>query len=142
MALAGTAIAQRRSCHRGFWSLAKIKNGDGKSVFFWRARWINGRNIEELAPKVFLLVPTRNKNRRRVVDALIDHRWMSDNEGMDVEARMHCIRLWLEISGVSRDVQTTDSFTWIGARTWQYSARDTYRLLRQGAQTFGLHKPI
>jgi hypothetical protein len=44
-----------------FHSFAKIKVGNGEKVFFWLDRWVNGRRIQEIAPKVFALIPTRKK---------------------------------------------------------------------------------
>jgi hypothetical protein len=43
--------------------------------------------VEEIAPEVHSLVPTRVKNRGCVADGLTDNRWMLDiSERLDVEA--------------------------------------------------------
>jgi hypothetical protein len=44
-----------------FQSFAKIEVGEGNMVLFWQDRWINGRRIEEIAPLLMPLVPTRRK---------------------------------------------------------------------------------
>jgi hypothetical protein len=77
-----------------FKSLAKIKVGDGKSVLFWKDRWINGFTTGDLAPLVTALVPTRCKNSRRVFDALRGNAWISDLSGnITVEGCIQCVRL-------------------------------------------------
>jgi hypothetical protein len=129
-----------------FHSFAKIKVGNGEKVFFWLDRWVNGRRIQEIAPKVFALIPTRKKNCRRVADALADNRWVLDlpslPDQLDEEGCVQCIRLWMELQIVQRDSRTSDEFSWTGSKSGLYNARDTYKLLCQGRQFFSLSEPI
>jgi hypothetical protein len=52
--------------------------GDGNNTFFWKDRWINGQRISDMAPSVFAMVPKRIVNKRKVSEALMNLRWISD----------------------------------------------------------------
>jgi hypothetical protein len=45
-------------------------------LFFWRTD-----DIQDMAPRVYTLVPKRTIGRRTVVEALIDERWIDDIQG-------------------------------------------------------------
>jgi hypothetical protein len=126
-----------------FQSLTKITAGDGSKVWFWRDRWINGRAVEDIAPLVVQLVPTRKRNSRTVAQALLENTWISDIEmSLTVEGCAQCIKLWEELEGLQRDTQQPDSFTWIGSTSGLYTAKDTYNLLCQGGIEFNMHGPL
>jgi hypothetical protein len=50
--------------------------GDGTTSLFWLDRWVHGQRIEDLAPRLFQLVPKRVDNRRMAVEALTDSKWV------------------------------------------------------------------
>jgi hypothetical protein len=54
---------------------------DGTETLFWKDRWLNGQRLEDLAPHVSRLVPKRIANRRTVVNALDNTRWVQDLHG-------------------------------------------------------------
>jgi hypothetical protein len=58
------------------------KIGDGSSTLFWKNRWLFGQRIKELAPVIFSMVPKRTTNRRTVVEALTNKRWIQDIHGV------------------------------------------------------------
>jgi hypothetical protein len=87
-----------------FQTLARIEVGDGKSVLFWRDRWINGFTAAEIAPLISEMVPTRRKNARKVSDALPNSAWIKDLAGlMSIEGCIQCVRLWEAIDQVDRN---------------------------------------
>jgi hypothetical protein len=55
--------------------------GDGATTLFWLDRWVHGKRIEDLAPRLFRLIPKRLANRRTVAEALTDSRWALDLHG-------------------------------------------------------------
>jgi hypothetical protein len=55
--------------------------GDGRNTLFWRDRWLMGQRIEDLAPHIFVLVPTRIANRRTVAEGLVEMAWIRDLRG-------------------------------------------------------------
>jgi hypothetical protein len=78
--------------------LIKIKVGNGRRVYFWKDKWIDGRMVEDIAPGILAAVPTRWKNCRTVDMALHSNRWMLDITGAlsEVEYRQ-LVDLWLAI---------------------------------------------
>jgi hypothetical protein len=61
-----------------FQNFATACIGDGKSILFWRDRWINGLTAEEIAPAATAVVTTRRKNQRRADVALEGNQWLWD----------------------------------------------------------------
>jgi hypothetical protein len=95
--------------------MAKILMGDGKTVYFWKDNWIDGRSVTDIAPRVLSLVPTRRKNSRMVADALIEHKWIVDiSDDMDLDAIRQCVGLWVAIRGMERDGNRPDQYVWKG----------------------------
>jgi hypothetical protein len=126
-----------------FQTFAKATVGDGKTILFWKDRWIHGRTASEFAPEVAALVPTRRKNTRKVGDALIQNLWIQDITGdLTVEACTQCIVLWEEIDSVQRNTQEPDTFCWSGSKNGKYNAHDTYKRLCLGQIEFSMDKPI
>ncbi|KAM0866294.1 hypothetical protein ACQ4PT_042721 [Festuca glaucescens] len=95
-----------------FQSMAQFHIGDGKSIIFWKDRWIHGRNAEDIASEVTALVPTRRKNERKVAEGLLNNTWISDIRGdLSPEGWIQCIQLWEEIESVARDADVPDRIT-------------------------------
>ncbi|KAK1609169.1 hypothetical protein QYE76_032842 [Lolium multiflorum] len=46
--------------------------GDGEAALFWKDKWLDGRSIKEMAPKVYALVPKRRRKAHTVREALIE----------------------------------------------------------------------
>jgi hypothetical protein len=126
-----------------FESLAKIEVGDGRTVLFWKDRWINGFTVEEIAPLVIALAPTRRKNSRKVFDTLRGHAWVGDLMGnITIKGCIQCICLWEKIEGVERNEQQADKYTWKGAASGKFSARDTYKMVCHGSILDGNHEQV
>jgi hypothetical protein len=126
-----------------FQSLAQFDIGDGETILFWKDRWINRRNVEEIAPEVAALVPTRRKNMRKVCDALYVDAWLLDVLGeLSIDGWMQCTMLWDELGRVPRDENRPDQITWKGSASNRYSTREAYNMLCMGRITWSMAKPI
>jgi hypothetical protein len=81
-----------------FFRLARGVVGNGRTILFWMDRWVNGRRVVEIAPKVVAAVSTRCRNRRLVADALQEDSWMLDVQGeLSVVGYRQWIDLWIAI---------------------------------------------
>jgi hypothetical protein len=139
----GLPMAGDREARDLFCSLAAIEIGSGARVMFWSDRWIWGRTVAEIAPLLVTLVPTRVRNRRTVEEARMNNAWILDCQGNWPEGGgAQCVWLWVAISEINMDETRPDNFSWKGATSGKYSARDTYNLLCQGQVEFGMAEPI
>jgi hypothetical protein len=117
--------------------------GNGSSILFWRDRWLKGSSVEEIAPALFDLVPTRRKNSRKVSEALHNNGWLSDiADTLDQEAARQCVQLWLTLGDVQLRPDVPDSISWKGSKSGGYNAKETYHMLCRGGVKFSLHRPI
>lgn len=52
---------------KAFFSVAVITEiGNGSSTLLWKDRWLQGKRINDLAPRLFVVVPKRILNTRSV----------------------------------------------------------------------------
>lgn len=87
--------------------------GDGANTFFWKDRWLAGKSIQELAPRVHALVPKITTSRCTVRQALCDGKWLEDIQGeISVEALMEFLELWDVLSDVDRQEGIHDKHVW------------------------------
>jgi hypothetical protein len=116
--------------------------GNGRRVFFWKHKWINGNIVADLAPDVLALVPTTRQNRRMVDSTLQRNEWLLDLAGnMTEEGKLQCVSLWLQIGRLDSPTDE-DKFSWIRGRDGKYSARNTYMILCKGRIISNIAKPI
>jgi hypothetical protein len=67
---------------QAFFSIAmQTEIGDGTKTLFWRDRWLHGQRVEDLAPRSLAAIPKRRVNKCKVVEALTNHKWISDIRG-------------------------------------------------------------
>jgi hypothetical protein len=67
---------------QAFFSIAmQTEIGDGTKTLFWRDRWLHGQRVEDLAPRSLAAIPKRRVNKCKVVEALANHKWISDIRG-------------------------------------------------------------
>jgi hypothetical protein len=117
--------------------LIQIQVGNGRRVLFWQDRWIEGKMVYDIAPLVLELVSTRNCNHRTVDDALDANRWMLDiSKPLSPLAALQCVKLWISLAHIDREMDEEDKFTWPWTSNGQYSAASTYNLLLEGNITF------
>lgn len=61
---------------QAFFSRALISEvGDGSNTMFWMDKWLHGKRVSDLAPRLFGSIPKRFINKRTVQDALSNRRW-------------------------------------------------------------------
>jgi len=53
-----------------FSSVLVSEVGNGARTLFWADKWINGKKVADIAPRLFRLIPTRVVNRRNVQEAI------------------------------------------------------------------------
>jgi hypothetical protein len=72
-----------------------------------------------------------------VADALNANRWMLDiSKPLSPLAALQCVKLWISLSHIDREMDEEDKFTWPWTSNGQYSAASTYNLLLEGNITF------
>ena len=113
-----------------FDSFIRISAGDGRTVLFWRDRWILGFTIHDIAPTILELVPVSNQNRRTVHSSLMDNGWATDVHGeISFVAHLQLTHLLHAISMVPRDEGVPNHFSWPRAASGTYSAGSVYKRL-------------
>jgi hypothetical protein len=55
--------------------------GDGRTALLWEDRWIAGRSISEIAPRLYACIPKRRRHTRLVDDGLLANSWARDIHG-------------------------------------------------------------
>jgi hypothetical protein len=56
----------------------KIVIGNGATTLFWIEPWFHGCSIEDIAPHLVAVVPTRRRKHRTVHSALCGNAWLQD----------------------------------------------------------------
>jgi hypothetical protein len=110
---------------------------DGANTFFWKDRWVSRKNVQEIAPRVYALVLKRVAEKRTVLEALINDKWVEDIQGsISLEALLGYLTLWDMISEVELQVGVQDKHIWRLSKSGQYTAKSAYDALFQGAIFF------
>jgi hypothetical protein len=77
------------------------KVGNGAHTLFWTDKWFLGQNVCSLAPKLFAIIPKRIANKRTVLEALSNRKWISDIKGaMSVGVIVEDLNLWELLSEI------------------------------------------
>jgi hypothetical protein len=119
------------------------KVGDGANTLFWKDRWPEGKNVQEIAPHVYALISKRVVERRSVQKALINAKWIEDIRGsVSLEALMDYLKLWDIISEVELQVGVQDTHIWKLSNSGQYTAKSAYDAPFQGAILFRPYERI
>jgi hypothetical protein len=67
---------------RSFFSTVLVsKVGNGAHTLFWTDKWLLGKKISNQAPRLFAIIPKRIANKRTVLKALTNRKWISDIKG-------------------------------------------------------------
>jgi hypothetical protein len=128
-----------------FLSLAiNTKVGDGSNTLFWKDRWLDGKNIQDLAPRLYDLVPKRRINKRTVKEALTEDMWLEDIQGeIPLEPLLDFLELWDVLEEVQLQQEgTPDKHLWRFSSTGTYTAKSAYDALFQGATSFAPYERI
>jgi hypothetical protein len=51
--------------------------GNGANILFWTDKWINGRRIADIAPRLLSTNPERIAGKRTMQEALLNRRWIA-----------------------------------------------------------------
>jgi len=117
--------------------------GNGATTLFWKDRWLEGKNIEEVAPKILSLVSKRIIGRRTVAEALTDEKWIDDiRVGVPVEALMEYLELWDKLSNIELQDGAQDRHIWRLSASGKYTAKSAYDVFFQGAIYFRPYERI
>jgi hypothetical protein len=111
--------------------------GNGHSTLFWEDRWIHGRNVMDIAPRLLLAVPRRIQNSRTVQTALANRSWLNDIQGaLTVEVLADYLDLWDAITTVNINPHREDKHIFRFAHNGKYSAKVAYESLFIGSTYF------
>jgi hypothetical protein len=114
-----------------------IQIGDGNSTLFWTDRWLAGRCVQDLAPNLILMVPKHILNKRSVLEAFTDSRWIQDIRGViSQEVISDIMLLWETLLGVNLQPGTPDKHFWRLSSSGQYSATLAYESIFLGSTQF------
>jgi hypothetical protein len=139
----GLPMLKDEKAREAFDSLVKIDTGSGRSVLFWRDRWIHGCATEDFAPGITQHVKTRVRNTRTMEQAMRGNAWLLDIQGcVATLGARECVRLWLAISSTRRDPSVDDVFRWPWSSSGAYTASSAYEMLAQGCVRFELADAI
>ncbi|WVZ76088.1 hypothetical protein U9M48_024090, partial [Paspalum notatum var. saurae] len=104
---------------------------------------LDGRSIEELAPRLFAVIPKRRIKQRTVQEALTNRTWISDIQGaLDVGVLTDYLHLWDLLSDLQLQLEVEDRHIWKLSPNGQYSAKSAYEGLFLGAILFEPWKKI
>jgi hypothetical protein len=79
--------------------------GDGANTVFRKDRWLAGKNVQDIAPRLYALVSKRAIGRCTVLEALINDKWAEDIRGsIFLKALVEYLLLWDMISEVELQV--------------------------------------
>jgi hypothetical protein len=102
--------------------------GDGSNTLFWKDKWLNGRSIKDLAPRVSALVSKRRANRCIVMDALNNGKWLEDIQGeISLEALLEYLELWDTLAVVVLQEGIPDRHIWRLSLSGKYTAKLAYK---------------
>ena len=119
------------------------KVGNGAHTLFWTDKWILGQNVCSLAPRLFAIIPKRIANRRTVLEALANRKWISDIKGaLSVGVLVDYLNLWELLSEIVLQPEVEDKHIFSIAADGKYSAKSAYEGLFAGSTSFGLYHLI
>jgi hypothetical protein len=76
--------------------------GDGTNTKFWKDKWLHGKRIAELFPRLFGAILKRFVNCRTLQEAIVSTKWISDIKGaLSVGVLTDYFQLWDLVSSYS-----------------------------------------
>jgi hypothetical protein len=116
--------------------------GDGRNTLFWEDRWINGMDVQTIAPYLYLYIPRRVRCSLTVRDGLHQRSWVRCiRSGVPVAALVDYLHLWAAVDGVQLSEQP-DRLIWRWTADGSYSAKSAYDMLHTGAIKLRGHRLI
>jgi hypothetical protein len=132
------------SMARSFFSKVLISEvGNGTNTMFWIDKWIHGKRVSDIAPRLFSIIPKRIINRRTVQQALLNRRWIADIKGaLTVGAIVDYLHLWNILANFVLQPNTEDRHIFSLSSNGRYSAKSAYMGLFLGSTTFGHYERV
>jgi hypothetical protein len=129
---------------KAFFSMAVVTEiGDGANTLFWQDGWLFGKTINEIAPLISTLVPTRIANRWTVFEAMTDFRWVNNICGtVTVQVLLEFLNLCDLIDEMSLQPGVEDKHSWCLSTSGKYLAKLAYNTLFQGSIPFNVWECI
>jgi hypothetical protein len=123
---------------KAFFSIALVTEiGNGASTLFWKDRWLHGRCIKDLAPRLVEVVPRRIANNRNVQEALMNRRWISNIQGgLTVGVIVEFLNLWDALRLVELQPEKEDNHFFRTANNDRYLANAACESLFMGSTQF------
>jgi hypothetical protein len=113
---------------------SKVSNG--RNTLFWEDKWLMGYYLEDLAPAVVAVVPSRTRKQRTVADALQGHAWPADiSGGLSLVGLFEYFQLW-DILHKAILSQDDDVHVWRLEGSRQFTSKSAYQAFFNGSITF------
>jgi hypothetical protein len=113
---------------RSFFSTILVSEvGNGASTPFWTDKWLLGQKMSNLAPRLFAIIPKQTANKRIVLEALTNRKWIYDIKGaFSVGALVDYLNLWEFLLEIVLQPEVEDKHVFSIAVDGKYSAKSAY----------------
>ena len=109
-----------------FFASTSMIIGNGQTALFWEDRWIGGKSVSEIAPKLYACIAKRRRKLQSVTDGLHAHAWTRDIHGnLGVHEIEQYLLLWRTIEHTTLSDEP-DQLIWKWSASSTYSARSCY----------------
>jgi hypothetical protein len=116
-----------------FFASTTISLGDGHSTQFWEDRWIDGRSVSEIMPRLYACIPKRRRRTTTVAQGLQNRRWVQDIHGtLGIEEIGDYLLLRRRLEHIQLSDQA-DTMVWKWTSNGSYSASFCYRTTFHGS---------
>jgi hypothetical protein len=116
-----------------FFASTTISLGDGHSTQFWEDRWIDGRSVSEIMPRLYACIPKRRRRTTTVAQGLQNRRWVQDIHGtLGIEEIGDYLLLRRRLEHIQLSDQA-DTMVWKWTSNGSYSASSCYRATFHGS---------
>jgi hypothetical protein len=114
------------------------KVGDGSNTLFCKDRWLNGKRIKDIAPAVYVMVPSRIINKRKVNEAMLNMRWIADFQGaLTFPVLFEYIELYQLLDQVKLQLGVPDTHIWRLSTLGQFTTKSAYAAGRESLENLG-----
>ena len=105
---------------RSFFSTVLVSEvANGAHTLFWTDKRLLGQKVSNLAPRLFAMIPKRIANKRTVLKALTNRKWISDIKGvLSFGALVDYLNLWEILSEIVLQPEVEDKHVQYCCR-WQ-----------------------
>ena len=112
---------------RIFQAATRCTPHDGLDTLFWEDRWFDGRRIQEVAPVIYSMVPSRVRRTSRLGQVVTNGSWADCiNPDLGMHALQEYLELWHRVQAWEPTETGPDVFTWSWEANGQYSVRSAY----------------